>query len=65
MVIRTKHDVGDKVKFRNYRGGSPVAEGEIIRITIGKHGVIRYTIQYFLDGQWLTADIWEDDLPAQ
>ena len=62
MLIRTKYDVGQTVKFRNYRGGNPVADGEIVRITIGKEGAIRYTIQYLLDDEWLQAEVWEDDL---
>lgn len=65
MLIRTKYDVGKTVKFRNYRGGSTVVEGEIMRVTIGKEGAIRYAIKYLLDGEWLMADVWEDDIPTQ
>lgn len=66
MVIKTKYDIGDTVMFRNYRACErSVIEGEIVRITVRKGGTIRYTIQYLLDGEWLTADVWEDDLPAQ
>ena len=63
MVISTKYDIGATVKFKSYRACEcSVIEGEIVRITVRKGGAIRYTIQYLQDGEWLLADVWEDDL---
>lgn len=63
MTIKTKYNIGDQVKIhgRNYE----TVVAEIERIAIHKRGAVRYHCVYLYGGpcgEWLEADVWEEDV---
>lgn len=66
MNISTCYNIGDTVFFKCIRTPeTSYIDGEIVRISVYKSKDaynIRYAIQYFLEGQTLMTDRWEEDL---
>ena len=63
MTIKTKYDIEDQVKIHGRNYGTVVAEIE--RISIHKRGAVRYHCIYLYGGpcgEWLKADVWEEDV---
>lgn len=65
MIIETKYSVGENVKLRSYLGVVSMVDGKISSILISNSATgmqIKYRVNYIWDGQWHSADIWEEEL---
>lgn len=71
MVIHTKLDLGDEIKFTSYHNYPPQkATGVVRRIAAYRHPdysnpngyEVRYTIDYHDGEHWCQTDVWECDI---
>lgn len=67
MIINTKYNIGNTVKIKTGRiKNVEFIDAEIKRIVVGMNGNGLLNIKYsciFWDGsEWITHDIWEEDL---